>query len=393
MADSDNSKPDKTPRRFFIITGCILLIAVVFIGGYVFIGSSTSTGPSEVQSPPRQSNSAPGANTSDYYANLLEIDNKRRRKKAVESDNSYVPTVGGSNSNESLFIQDKPKPNPVDNTPEIHDKPDPQPEKDKNSIEPTPTTRGIGRVARQPDYSSVNQQMKRIMKYQKVPKPEIVVYHKKENKEQGNGHKNGSRSEVVRGQNADHSANTTEERIGPKVGSKLYARVGTALNSDQTGPVAVTVVAGKFKGAQFLGGFTRHKDKLVVKFDTFVPENGPATDITAYAVSPDTSSAAIATAVNHHYLSRWAALLGSAFLEGLGRAVQQSGSVVTRSIGPGGTSAIISRPDEEIGNQALQALGKVGKVAGQQAEDYFDRPPTVKLAVGAAIGVLVIQNN
>lgn len=185
------------------------------------------------------------------------------------------------------------------------------------------------------------------------------------------------------------SATATEALIPIKVGNLFYATMDTRVNSDVPGPVMATIDEGPAKNARVIGSFIREHAVLNLKFTTLVMSNGTHYTITAYAVDPNTSETAVASAADHHYFSRWAGLIAASFIQGYGQAIAQSGATVTSSVGPNGVTTT-TQNGHYGANEAAQIAG--GVAAGQMvsaAQQNFNRATTVTLAEGSGIGVLV----
>lgn len=179
--------------------------------------------------------------------------------------------------------------------------------------------------------------------------------------------------------------------LGIKPGDLLYAIVETGVNSDVPSAVMATVASGKHKNTRLLGSFQRHDERLVLAFNRAVMPSGETFQFEGYAVDPATSEASVASSVDTHALSRWGGLIASAFLEGLGGAKRYSGAQSTiYGYGNEATDQMVWNT-YNFEDQAWIAAGKVGEKAGKIFEKNFDRPPTVRLESGAAIGVLVLN--
>ncbi|SCM69880.1 DotG/IcmE/VirB10 family protein [Desulfovibrio sp. 86] len=177
-----------------------------------------------------------------------------------------------------------------------------------------------------------------------------------------------------------------------KPGDMLYAVIDTGVNSDVPSAVMATVASGKYKNARLLGKFQRFEERLVLAFTRVILPDGSDAQIEGYAVDPATSEASVASSVDTHFFSRWGGLVASAFLEGLSNAKKYSGSQSTIYGGMNGQTT-----DQMVWNtyspadQAWIAAGKVGEKAGKIFEKGFDRPPTVYLESGTAVGILVLN--
>ena len=177
-----------------------------------------------------------------------------------------------------------------------------------------------------------------------------------------------------------------------KPGDLLYAVIDTGVNSDVPSAVMATVASGKLKNARLLGKFQRFEERLVLAFTRVILPDGSDAQIEGYAVDPATSEASVASSVDTHFFSRWGGLIATAFLEGLSNAKRYSGSQSTIYGGMNGQTT-----DQMVWNtyspadQAWIAAGKVGEKAGKIFEKNFERPPTVYLESGTAVGILVLN--
>lgn len=118
-------------------------------------------------------------------------------------------------------------------------------------------------------------------------------------------------------------------------GSILYGSTVTAVNSDAPGsPVVVTVDAGPWKKSRLIGSFAQpnnNAEALVVKFTLMTLPSGESTPVSAFAVDGATASTAVASDVDRRYLSRYAPVLGAAFVAGFGSAASQVGTTQQQS--------------------------------------------------------------
>lgn len=177
--------------------------------------------------------------------------------------------------------------------------------------------------------------------------------------------------------------------LGP--GDLLYAVIDTGVNSDVPSTVMATVASGKYKNARLLGGFQRHDKRLVLAFNRLVLPSGQTARLEACAVDPATSEVSVASRVDTHFFSRWGGLIASAFLEGFGTARRYSGAQSTIYGSNGENTDQMVWNTYSFEDQAWIAAGKVGEKAGKVFERNFERPPTVYLASGTEVGVLVLN--
>jgi hypothetical protein len=190
-------------------------------------------------------------------------------------------------------------------------------------------------------------------------------------------------------------ASATEANAGPpiiKAGAILYAVLDTAVDSDYPdSPVMATVVAGKFKGAKLLGGIKTVKNgqRVMLEFNLINMDKwvtGKSVD--AFAIDPSTARSAVATSVNNHYMLRYGTLFASSFMQGLGEAIEESGTTVSSDDG------VVTSSSEDLDTEEtiLVALGQVGETAGEEVSKLTDTPPTVRVKSGVGIGVLFMAD-
>lgn len=191
------------------------------------------------------------------------------------------------------------------------------------------------------------------------------------------------------------TTSSTPKAAAVKAGSILSAVVMTAVNSDEPGPVLAQVVSGPYAGARMLGAFQRPDtaEKVILTFSTFTIPGAPVSyPIQAYAVDPQSARTALASDVDHHYLSRYGSLMAASFMKGYSQAVAQSGTTQTASVGMGGVSTTTQYPSLNGKEKALVALGEVGTAVGEAMKENFKRPITITLDSGTAIGVLFMAD-
>lgn len=180
-----------------------------------------------------------------------------------------------------------------------------------------------------------------------------------------------------------------------KAGTILFAVLDNTLNSDiANSPVLATIVTGKYRGAKLIGTFGRagyNAESLTINFSRMVLKSqNQAIGISAYAVSPKTAQAALASTVNHHYLMRFGSLFAAAFLQGFGNsyANYQNPCYGTNNCFIDGN---LQRPSVTTKTAAYQGLGQIGTNVASIVQNNFYRPVTVTLKQGTAMGVLFIS--
>jgi hypothetical protein len=149
-----------------------------------------------------------------------------------------------------------------------------------------------------------------------------------------------------------------------------YGLLRVYISSDEPGPIVVQIKDGALDGARLIGRFHRADEKVVIQFDrmTF---RGAWYAVEAVAIDPENGRLGLATAVDRRTVTRWAALLGSAVLQGAQRAYLSQGTQNSYLWGQTTTREFDDR--EILGS----ALGEIGARTRQAAHQYFNRPPTV----------------
>jgi len=174
-----------------------------------------------------------------------------------------------------------------------------------------------------------------------------------------------------------------------KAGTILFGVLNTGVNSDQPGPVMASVVGTQLKGGKLLGTLVYQRESVMLTFNVLtLPNTVKSISINAVAIDPDTAKTALSSDTDHHYLLRYGSLFASSFMQGYGQAVQQSGATVVSN----GLNTVTNMPTLSPKGEALSALGTVGQNWGQAIRGLFDKPPTVQVYSGTALGILFLQD-
>ena len=198
---------------------------------------------------------------------------------------------------------------------------------------------------------------------------------------------------------ANSSGNNNQQSNSSKAGKKptiragdiLFAVLDTGINTDEKGPIMASIVNGKYRGAKLMGNIQVSSDheSVKLKFNRMImPQWRKSQSISALAIDPETAHTALASSVNHHYLVRFGSLIASSFLEGLGKAIKNSGKTSVSSQG----QTTQTTQDFNAAESALIGLGEVGKKMSSSAKKEFNRKPTVKVDAGTALGVLFMND-
>ncbi len=171
-------------------------------------------------------------------------------------------------------------------------------------------------------------------------------------------------------------------------GRIYYGTIDGMVSSDVPGPVLATVQSGKLSGAKMLGKFKKSHNYLAIQFFSMTMPNGDVYPVTAYAVDASTEQDGLASNVDHHYWSRYGALLGGAFLYGFGQAEMYAGGAGT--VTQFGTPVFVPNTSTAI-SQTMMGLGQAGQTLSQQETAGFNRPNTVTVDKGKEIGILIMH--
>lgn len=175
-----------------------------------------------------------------------------------------------------------------------------------------------------------------------------------------------------------------------KAGTILFAILDTTVNSDYPDtPVLATIISGQFKGAKLLGklALAQGQDRLSLNFNLMDMDSWPSTkSVSAFAIDPDTARTVMATSVDYHYLKRYGAMMGAAFVTGYSNAITQAGTSTTGIFGTSTTHPALN-PTQKI----AVGLGQVGTTMGAAIQSYINTPTTVVVNSGVGIGILFMS--
>ncbi len=193
----------------------------------------------------------------------------------------------------------------------------------------------------------------------------------------------------------------TKPSIHYKAGDILFGVILTSVNSDQPGPILARILSGPLNNSKIVGVINasslpkkgtdaRVSQALILEFNLInIPGTTKSLPVRAVAIDPETARTSLATAVNNHYLLRYGTFFASEFMAGLGKAIsQQSATTVVTGNG----TADIGRTDRLSGtDEAKIAVGSTAE-ALSKSMNFLERPPTIEIAAGTAIGILLQQD-
>lgn len=174
-----------------------------------------------------------------------------------------------------------------------------------------------------------------------------------------------------------------------KAGSVAYAVTVMMANSDVPGPVMARVVSGKYRGAKLLGQYERLQDRLRLTFNKMILDGrSKALSVNAIAFQPESTSPALATDVNHHYVKRFFWPFVGGMLKGFGEAMIQGGKRVVAT--PAGTTVVFG--EHSTTENLLIAAGGGANAIGSELQELAATPITVRVGAGTPIGVLFLSD-
>lgn len=199
----------------------------------------------------------------------------------------------------------------------------------------------------------------------------------------------------------------TPPKIIYKAGTMLQGILLSSINSDSPAPILAQVVNGPLRGARLVGSIdeksipktslaVKVSKALVLNFNVIsIPQLPYSIKVKAIAINPDTASSSIATDVDNHYLMRYGTFLGATFLSGLSQAIQQSGqqivAIPNTNNGTNQNQLAIQHPTTSKKQQIEIAVGNAMQQLVSQV-NYLGTPPTIKIASGTAIGLLLLED-
>ncbi|MGL4208171.1 MAG: DotG/IcmE/VirB10 family protein [Candidatus Adiutrix sp.] len=346
---------ENIPRGIVLSAGLCIILFLTIISAYLVMTPKKQMPASSAKSLGGADGGTVGGQGTPAYNQMVEALNDAKAQEAAKAGQSFVPTPIGDEQNISSPIETRRQPTPPPTRASLPTPPPPQRVESNKAFE---------------------NDLKSIMARNKGGSSDFNILYVD--------------SLVVAEERPSSPLPTIEvetARNHIKSGELLYGINELAINSDASSPVMVSIAHGPLKGVKAFGGFSRSNELMIVSFNRLVLENGETIQINGVGVDPSTSATDVASRVNTHFFSRWGGLLASSFLEGFGGAMQNRNQRVTDT----GSTIVIDQGDKSYKDMTYEAFGKVGQRAANQFERGFDRPPTVYLDAGQAIGILIID--
>ena len=399
----------------------VMLAGGVLIGGIVIaIASSGKTGEplenrtSKTTQVPKGVESIPGAKTSERYRELQEKANSIGSETAKRKGDTFIPTIVANNKTkeeedlQSRFLKalektDSSKLKKPDNYPQVSVNSQQDPRLAQLLAQQKQDEAAADEYRRK-QQAQLNAERMAAMQEQRLKAIETVAQAMEEQTKAAFNAWNDVPVQSynigvweLEKQTSDDSDEVDARPVIVKAGTILFGILETSVNSDEPGPILAKIIQPPFKDAKLIGTMQIPGDKaekITLKFDTLnIPNEPLSSKINAVAIDPDTARTALATDVNHHYLLKWGTLFGSAFLEGYSKAVGKSGTTSQSVQIPGqATTTTTNTPNLSGRQQLFEGLGEVGSKWGEQLKQTSSRSPTIKIASGIGIGILILSD-
>lgn len=369
MSGGDNKKRQRAPKKWIKYMAIIAGVAVVWVGYNIYQSKQNLAVSSKAKSIGNVKSLAGDQGSTDRYNNLVKQTNVTAEQRAEENGESFMPTMirNESGIDEMMVVE------PVDTV------------RSQAPVEVLPAG-----PPQQQQVSLVDDNMLEALsaytsQWRQMSPVTTTVYTYADSESATD---NGSSQSAASSQNQSVLPSSLVTADHPlKTGELFYSVSKLSINSDTPStPVVAQILSGDNIGGQFFGGFVLEHEHLVLHYTKYVDIDGNEFTVDAYAIDPNTKSAAMRSAIDNHTFKRWGGLAAASFLEGLGSALNNSGTTTIETANSIRTTA----PEYSSAEQARIALGKVGERAAPIMERLMDTPPTVTLKPDQAIGVLVV---
>ncbi len=174
-----------------------------------------------------------------------------------------------------------------------------------------------------------------------------------------------------------------------RAGAQMFAVSDLALSSDYRGPVALTILeSGVLNNAKLLGSMVHLDDKIRLELNKLVLQSGKEFTVSAVALDLETTYAAVASNVDHHYMSRFGWWGFGTVLSAVGNATKLASQQLSRNI-DGTITEVIALNSQQ---QARIALGEIGAEIGTLLRERVNQPVTVHIDKHEEMGVFFLES-
>ncbi|MFM0265521.1 DotG/IcmE/VirB10 family type IV secretion system protein [Paraburkholderia sediminicola] len=201
----------------------------------------------------------------------------------------------------------------------------------------------------------------------------------------------GTASGGARGESGNLDASGSE-KVFAQATDTFYGYMEMPANTDVKTPIKGSIVSGPLKGATFLAKIELPQGAEAALIHTTVikiPGETKTLPFDAYLVDQNTMSTAMASDVDHHYISRWGSFAAATFLSGVSQAIMQAGQAQQVITTP--TATVVAQNPLSTRQILAVGAGTIGAKAADHLGGLLDRPATVTVDA-MPVGVLVMSD-
>lgn len=182
---------------------------------------------------------------------------------------------------------------------------------------------------------------------------------------------------------------SVEKTLKVTLGSKFYATIGFAINSDDGGPALATIHDGPLKGAKLQGDYTLNElaEAVNISFNEMSFE-GETYSINAIAFDLNNDRPVLADSVNHRRLQKYGGMFLSSFIAGYADTLRDTTTNVTE----GGNVITEGSSIDDTSDRIAYALSEPAKVFANEFRKNIDRPITVYISKGSGAGIYFLDD-
>lgn len=368
--------------------GIVVAAVATIIGGILLFGGKEETGSSSRVRQARDITSQPGMEpVTPEMQKALEQVNEETAEKAARTGSSAMP-VPITPPEEKLGLPDMgagADEDPLERWRKIQEE-----RQKREAMQGRPTAPQTDPNAQIVDKlsKSMSQQMQTILDSKAIAEPQMEVITSPEWLEK----KAKEREEKLAKAKAEANAQQkTEPRVLDIIqpaGTIEYAQLITEANSDAPGPVLAQVMSGPLRGSRILGSFQAQENYLVLTFKTVVIE-GVSYPVDAVALDPSSANPGIVTEIDQRYFKRVILPAAAAFVEGMGKAIAESGST---SVSVSGETVVQTEEELDTRQELLKGVEEgASKVSEFLDKDASETKPLIKVHAGTAVGILFLS--
>lgn len=366
------------------IGGVLGAVAVLVGGIMLFGGEKTPIGASVIGGQSKTVNQQPGEKVPDVYRDALQQMNEKNAEEAQMSGNSSLPVPIGPAKGKAL--EDKTataEEDPLERWRRIQEErlrkeqqakiePAAAPQK---PVDPYAQEKQALAQSMQKQMQSVlEQQMPESMESATITPPDFWEAKRQAAEQAREAEYTAARNQVEKG----------NIKILLEAGRIEYAQMITEANSDVPGPILAQLASGPLAGSRMIGSFQKQDDYLTLSF-TSVVVDGVAIATSAVALDPETSRPGVVTDIDRKYFQRIILPAAAAFVEGMGKAIADSG---TTTVTVDGGAAVSDNKELDTEQELFKGLEEASKKAGKVLDAEGNKAQVmVKVAAGTHIGV------